>query len=153
MRTLAISTLLVLAIVACGEGDRTETTQSDATSTTTTEAGGEMSTTVKPPPRAPDINLTGFPEWFQDEDAAPENLAAVIAENLDAEYVGSMAVHWPTGGLGCGSGENELQVVTPGFVIFYDTGESLIRVHASESGQWKECDLGRPLDGTPVFNS
>lgn len=152
MRILAISSLLVLALVACGEGDSTETTPSDANSTTT-ENSGETSTTVKPPPRAPDIDLAGIPEWFQNEDAAPEDLVAVIAEELEAEYVGSMAVQWPTGGLGCGSGENELQVVTPGFVIFYDTGGSPIRVHASESGQWKECDLGRPLDGTPVLNS
>lgn len=153
MRILAISSLLVLALVACGQGDTTETTQSDATSTTTTEPGGETSTTVKPPPRAPDIDLAGVPDWFQDEDAAPESLVAVIGEELDADYVGSMAVQWPTGGLGCGSGQNELQVITPGFVILYDTGESLTRVHASETGQWKECDLGRPLDGTPVLNS
>ena len=153
MRILAISGLLVLAIVACGEGDNTETTLSDATSTTTTEPNAETSTTVKPPPRPPDIDLTGIPDWFQNEDAAPEGLVAVIGEELDAEYVGSMAVLWPTGGLGCGSGETELQVVTPGFVIFYETGESLVRVHASETGQWKECDLGLPLDGTPVLTS
>lgn len=153
MRILAISGLLVLAVVACGEGDATETTQSDAISTTTTIPGGETSTTVKPPPRAPDIDLTDLPDWFQDEDAAPESLVAVIGEELDAEYVGSMAVQWPTSGLGCGSGENELQVVTPGYVIFYDTGDGLARVHASETGQWKECDLGRPLDGTPVLTS
>lgn len=152
MRLLAISGLLVLAIVACGEGDATDTTPPDA-ATTTTEQSGETSTTVEPPPRAPDIDLSEFPVWFQNEDAAPASLVAVIGDELDAEYVGSMAVQWPTGGLGCGSGGNELQVVTPGHVIFFDGGDRLIRVHSSDTGLWKECELGRPLDGTPVLTS
>ncbi|MEX0795202.1 MAG: hypothetical protein WEB67_13215 [Acidimicrobiia bacterium] len=153
MRLMAISSLLMLAIVACGEGDATDTTQSNAISTTTTEQSGETSTTMEPPPRAPDIDLSEFPDWFQNEDAAPESLVRVIGDELDAEYVGSMAVQWPTGGLGCGSGENELQVVTPGYVIFFDAGDRLIRVHSSDTGLWKECELGRPLDGTPVLTS
>lgn len=153
MRILAISSLLVLAVVACGEGDATETTQPDATSTTSTEPSAETSTTVNPPPRAPDLDLAGIPDWFQNEDAAPDSLVRVIGEELGAEYVGSMAVQWPTGGLGCGSGGNELQVVTPGHVIFFDSGDRLIRVHSSDSGLWKECELGRPLDGTPVLTS
>lgn len=153
MRFLTISSLLVLMVVACGEGDSTETTRSDATSTTTTGQGGETSTTMEPPARAPDIDLSEVPDWFQDEDAAPESLVQIIVDELQAKYVGSMAVQWPTGGLGCGSGGNELQVVTPGYVIFFDSGDTLIRVHTSESGLWKECDLGRPLDGTPVLTS
>lgn len=153
MRILAISSLLVLAIVACGEGDATETTQAGDTSTTTTEPDGETSTTVKPPPRAPDIDLSAFPGWFQNEDAAPESLVRVIGDEVEAEYVGSMAVQWPTGGLGCSSGGNELQVVTPGYVIFFDSGDRLVRVHSSDTGLWKECDLGRPLEGTPVLTS
>lgn len=151
MRSIAISGLLVLALAACGEGDATETTQSNTT--TTTEQTGETSTTVETPPRAPDIDLAEFPDWFQNEDAAPESLVMVIGAELDADYVGSMAVLWPTGGLGCGSGENELQVVTPGHVIFFDSGDRLIRVHSSDTGLWKECELGRPLDGTPVLTS
>jgi hypothetical protein len=150
MRLLAITGFIALAVTACGDGGTTESTESD---TTTTTERGETSSTVEAPPRAPDIDLSELPDWFQNEDAAPESLAAVIGDELDAEYVGSMAVQWPTGGLGCGSGGNELQVVTPGFVIFYENSESLVRVHASETGQWKECDLGRPLEGTPVLTS
>jgi hypothetical protein len=150
MRFLAITGLIALAITACGDGETTETTASEAT--TTTESG-ETTSTVEPPPRAPDTDLSEIPDWFQNEDAAPESLVAVIGDELDAEYVGSMAVQWPTAGLGCGSGGNELQVVTPGFVIFYDNEGTLLRVHASETGQWKECELGRPLDGTPVLTS
>lgn len=142
--------LLALAITACGDGGTTETTESD---TTVSTADAVTTSTVEPPPRAPDIDLSQLPDWFQDEDVAPESLVAVIGDELEAEYVGSMAVQWPTGGLGCGSGGNELQVVTPGFVIFYEANESLIRVHASETGQWKECDLGWPLEGTPVLTS
>ncbi len=153
MRFLAISGLLALVLVACGGGDATERPQPDAISTPTTDPGGETSTTVKPPPRAPDIDLSGFPEWFQNEDAAPESLVRVIGEGLDAEYVGSMAVQWPTGGLGCGSGGNELQVVTPGYVIFFDSGDRLVRVHSADSGLWKECELGHPFNGTPVLTS
>lgn len=153
MRMMAISSLLVLAAVACGEGNATDTTQSDAISTTTTEQSGETSTTVEPPPRAPDIDLSEIPDWFQNEDAAPQGVVLAIGEELDAEYVGSMAVQWPTGGLGCGSGGNELQVVTPGHVIFFDSGDRLIRVHTSDAGLWKECGLGRPLDGTPILTS
>jgi hypothetical protein len=152
MRLLAIPGLIVLAVVACGEGDTTDMTQSDATSTTTGQSE-ETSTTVEPPPRAPDIDLSEFPDWFQNEDAAPESLVQVIGDELNAEYVGSMAVQWPTGGLGCGSGEYELQVVTPGHVIFFDSGDRLIRVHSSDTGLWKECELGLPLDGTPVLTS
>jgi hypothetical protein len=150
MRLFAIAGLIALAIAACGDGETTETTESDATPTS---EAGDTTSTLEPPPRAPDIDLSAFPDWFQNEDAAPESLVAVIGDELDAEYVGSMAVQWPTGGLGCGSGGNELQVVTPGFVIFYDSDGSLRRVHASETGQWKECELGRPLEGTPVLTS
>ena len=155
MRFLAIVGLIALAVVACGDGDGdgTGTTQSDSIATTTTEPGGETSTSVEPPPRAPDIDLSEIPEWFQNEDAAPESLVTVIGAELDAEYLGSMPVQWPTGGLGCGSGGNELQVVTPGYVIFFDSGDRLVRVHTSETGLWKECDLGRPLDGNPVLTS
>ena len=153
MRMMAISSLLVLAAVACGEGDATDATLSDPISTTSTELSGETSTTVEPPPQAPDVDLSEVPDWFQNEDAAPESLILVIGEELDAKYVGSMAVQWPTGGLGCGSGGNELQVVTPGHVIFFDSGDRLIRVHTSDTGLWKECELGRPLDGTPVLTS
>lgn len=152
MRLLAISTLLVLAVVACGEGDATDLTQIDATSSTV-EQSGETSTTMESPPRAPDLDLGALPDWFQNEDAAPESLIEVIGDELDAEYLGSMAVQWPTGALGCSSGGNELQVITPGHVIFFDSGDALIRVHSSESGLWKECPLGRPLEGTPVLTS
>ncbi|CAN5874971.1 hypothetical protein BH23ACT4_BH23ACT4_08060 [soil metagenome] len=153
MRFLAISALLALALASCGDGDTTESTNSDNISTTTNESSGETSTTVQPPPRAPDIDLSEFPDWFQNEDAASEGLVQVIGDELNAEYVGSMAVQWPTGGLGCGSGGNELQVVTPGHVIFFDAGDRLVRVHSSDTGLWKECELGRPLDGTPVLTS
>jgi hypothetical protein len=152
MRLLAISGLLVLAVVACGEGDATDTTQAGATSTTA-EQSGDTNTTMEPPPRAPDLDLSALPDWFQNEDAAPESLIQVIGAELEAEYLGSMAVQWPTGALGCGSGGNELQVITPGHVIFFDSGDALIRVHSSETGLWKECPLGRPLDGTPVLTS
>ena len=150
MRLLAITGLIALAITACGDAGTTETTEPD---TTTTTEDAETTSTLEPPPRAPEVDLSEPPDWFQKEDVAPEGLVAVIGEELDAEYLGSMAVQWPTGGLGCGSGENELQVVTPGFVIFYEDSGRLVRVHASETGQWKECDLGRPLEGTPVLTS
>jgi len=150
MRLLAIAGMIALAIAACGDGETTETTESD---TTTTTEHGETTSTVELPPRPPDVDLSQLPDWFQNEDTAPESLVAVISDELDAEYVGSMSVQWPTGGLGCSSGENELQVVTPGFVIFYENTEGFLRIHASETGQWKECELGRPLDGTPVLTS
>lgn len=150
---IAATGFLALVMVACGAGDPTETTQDDSTTTTTVSDDESTSTAMEPPPRAPDFDLSGFPDWFQNEDAAPESLVSVIGEELDAEYVGSMAVQWPTGGLGCGSGGNELQVITPGFVIFFEAGDNLIRVHTSETGLWKQCELGRPLDGTPVLTS
>jgi hypothetical protein len=151
MRMVVVAGMIASLIAACGDGGATETTESDA-STTTAETG-DSTATMEPPPSGPDIDLSELPDWFENEDAAPEALVMVISAELDAEYVGSMAVQWPTGGLGCGSGENELQVVTPGYVIFFARGGSLIRVHSSENGQWKECELGRPLEGTPVLTS
>lgn len=109
---------------------------------------------MEPPPRAPSANLSELPEWFQNEDAAPAALVAVIADDLGAEYLGSMAMIWPNGGIGCSSGGIELQVVTPGHVIFFQEGAgSLIRVHSADTGRWVECDLARELEGIPVLNS
>ena len=108
---------------------------------------------MKPPIKAPEIDLTAVPDWFQDEDAAPAGLVDVIATELDGIYAGSMRVNWPTGGLGCQTSGAELQVITPGYVILYEGPDSLIRVHAGENGRWIVCGLGEPLRGTPVLNS
>lgn len=152
---LAAVAVLALTVSACAAGSsgETSTTAPTATTATTTPLAEETTSTVKPPPKAPNIDLTAIPDWFQDEDAAPDTLVAAIAERLNATYVGSMAIEWPTGGLGCGGGGAELQVITPGYVIFYQDTDTLIRVHTAESGNWKECPLGRPLEGVPTLTS
>jgi hypothetical protein len=94
-----------------------------------------------------------LPEWFQNEDAAPENLVDVIGTELDADYIGSMAVDWNSGGIGCSSGGDDLQVITPGYVIFFEKGGDLLRIHTAENGRWLECDFARALDGLPVLSS
>ncbi|HEY5890655.1 MAG TPA: hypothetical protein VIW94_08140 [Acidimicrobiia bacterium] len=108
---------------------------------------------MRPPPKAPNVDLTAMPDWFQNGDTAPDGLVEAIAGELGATYAGSMSVDWPTGGLGCGTGGAELQVITPGYVIFYQGDDSLIRVHAGENGRWLVCGVGEPLRGTPVLNS
>jgi len=149
-RFILIGAVALLSI-ACGSASNTASTKADAS--TTTSPGVDDSTTVKPPPKAPDVDLNAMPDWFQDGDTAPDGLVDTIAGNLGATYAGSMSVNWPTGGLGCGTGGAELQVVTPGYVIFYQSETSLIRVHAGENGRWLVCALGEPLRGIPVLNS
>lgn len=153
MRFVMMGAVLAL-LTACGGADTSATTSTPPTTTTTaTDEDAGNTGSVEPPPTAPNVDLAALPEWFVDEDAAPDDLIEVIGSELNAGYVGSMAVEWPTGGLGCSDGGYDLQAVTPGFVIFYEGIDGLIRVHASESGNWKECDLGRPLEGVPTVTS
>ncbi len=153
-RELAGIVSIALLIAACGSGSAAETTTApEATSSTTLASSNESTTTLAGPPPAPSTDLGGLPDWFQNEDAAPTGLINVISEELGAAYVGSMPVEWPTGALGCESGGSDLQVVTPGYVLFFQSEDSLHRVHAAENGRWIECDLARPLEGTPVLTS
>ncbi len=152
MRFVMIGAVLAL-LTACGGADTSATTSTPPTTTTTIDEDAGSTGSVEPPPTAPNVDLGTLPEWFVDEDAAPDDLIEVIGSELNAGYIGSMAVEWPTGGLGCSDGGYDLQVITPGFVIFYEGADGLIRVHASESGNWKECDLGRPLQGVPTVTS
>lgn len=146
-RSIALLSLC-LGLAACGAAE-----ESDTTTTSTTTPAEETTTTMEPPPRAPNVDLGALPDWFQDEDAAPEELIEVIGDELDADYVGSMAVDWRTAGIGCSDGGAELQVITPGYVIFYEDPDGLVRVHTAENGRWKVCDLARPFDGIPTVTS
>lgn len=141
-RTASIGAVTLVVAACAGSGAETTTTSTLATLTT-----------LAPPPSPPQVDLTALPDWFVDEDAAPADLVSAIGEELGADYMGSMAVEWPTGGLGCSTGGNDLQVITPGYVIFYRVDEDLVRIHASESGNWKPCELSRPLEGIPVLTS
>jgi hypothetical protein len=143
---------VALLFVACSNASNSDATSTTADNSATSTEPGD-STTVKPPPKAPNIDLSAPPEWFQNEDAAPSGLVETIATELGASYTGSMAVNWSTNGLGCGSGGTELQVITPGYVIYYEGVGGPIRVHAAENGRWLECGLEQPLRGTPVLNS
>ena len=139
-RTVA-ATALIIALAACSAGDSAVTSSGGAT--TTTQPG---STTTQ-------STGTELPEWFQNENAAPQSLVDVIGTELDADYVGSMAVDWNSGAIGCSSGGDDLQVITPGYVIFFEEGGKLLRIHAAENGRWLECDFARALDGLPVLTS
>lgn len=144
MKSVVGAALFLVVLTSCS---------ADTVGTSTTGPEG-ATTAVEPPPRAPSVNLNEIPEWFQNEDAAPAALVDVIAGDLGAEYVGSMAMIWPNGGIGCSSGGNELQVVTSGYVIFFEKADgSPIRVHSADTGRWVECDLWRELEGIPVLNS
>ena len=146
MRDIAKRTLWITAVClllsACSQGESGAT---DPGATTTDPQ--RTTTTVTHPPKAPNIDLGAIPDWFENTEAAPLSLIAVIGEELGAEYVGSMAVTWPTGGLGCGSGGYELQVLTPGYLIFFQDDSGPRRVHTSDTGRWVECELGRALEG------
>jgi len=143
-----LCTSIVMLVVAACSGPT-----APASSTTTTANKTETTTTVTHPPKAPDIDLGGIPDWFENTEAAPLSLVAIIGEELGAEYVGSMAVTWPTGGLGCGSDGYELQVLTPGYLIFFQDDSGPRRVHTSDTGRWVECELGQALEGVPTLNS
>lgn len=146
-RTLGV-TAICLVVSACSQSESGATDPG-----ATTSEPERTTTTVTHPPKAPDIDLTAIPDWFENTEAAPQSLVAVISEELGAEYVGSMAVTWPTAGLGCSDGGYELQVLTPGFLIFFEDDDGLRRVHTADSGRWVECDFGRALEGLPTLNS
>lgn len=124
---------------------------------------GEPATTAsQPPPQRPEpTDLGGLPDWFQNENAAPTDLTTTIAERLAEEagvstsavaLLGSMPVRWNNSGIGCARpGSQTLQVITPGWVVFYDVAGTLKRIHVADNGRWVECDLERPLEGTPVL--
>jgi hypothetical protein len=100
------------------------------------------------------LSLAQIPDWFIDEDAAPAGLIAAVTAKLGAGYIGSMQIDWNDSGLGCaGPDQMTLQVITPGYVIFLDRDGSLLRVDASSTGNWVECDPLRALDGTSLAQS
>lgn len=151
-RSLAIA--LALTIAACGnpaaDDATTTSSQTDSTIPVTTEQ--VTTTTTRQPPKPVDGEVGSIPDWFQNEDAAPVELIEVITVDLDADYLGSMQIDWNNSGLGCTDGVT-LTVITPGYVIFFEDADGLIRVHAGENGRWLVCDLARPLEGIPVVTS
>lgn len=140
--------VVVLAVSACGLGATDETTTSDAATVPPTKP---VERTVPASLHAP---FTSVPDWFHDEVALPETLAKTIAETLAAQYgvgvdavvlLGSSYTQWPNSGLGCPKpGEQVLQVLTDGYLAFFDVAGQTVRVHAASNGAWRVCDTPVP---------
>ncbi len=136
--------ILALVLVGCGAAaDGDDTTPSTQNPPTTN--AGSVPERVKPVNAQP-------PNWFSNEDAAPKELIAAIATEIDAQYLGSMQVDWNNSGIGCTDGTT-LQVITPGYLILFEHPDGLIRVHTDMRANWKVCDLARPLEGIPTVTS
>lgn len=136
--------LVLLVLTACGSeanpgADSSEPTTTTGLSphTTTSRVGGGDSATV--------------PEWFVDEGALPtsleENIRTALAERTGAEpsavaLVGSMSVQWPNSGLGCASqGEMSMQVITDGYLAYFEVSGSTYRVHTDLDSTFRICEL------------
>ena len=144
--------LFLLVVTACGTEASPGTDSSEPTTTTglgprttTSRVGGGDSATV--------------PEWFVDEGALPtsleEQIRAALAERTGAEpsavaLVGSMSVQWPNSGLGCDSpGEMSMQVITPGYLAYFEVSGSTYRVHTDLDSTIRICDLPDPTEPPP----
>jgi len=140
--------MVLLVLMACGSGA--------APATTVTGSSGETTTATGLGPRATTSRVGGadsaiVPEWFVDEGRLPtpleERIRAALAERTGAEQsavvlVGSMAVQWPNSALGCASpGEMSLQVITDGFLAYFEVKGSTYRVHTDLDSSFRICDL------------
>jgi hypothetical protein len=63
---------------------------------------------------------------------------------------GAMSVQWPNSGLGCASpGEMSMQVITDGFLAYFEASGSTYRVHTDLDSSFRICDLPGLLELPP----
>jgi hypothetical protein len=140
-------TLPVLA--ACGAGLETSSSmaQPGASEPTTTSELAPRTTTS----RVGQGDGSPIPEWFVDQGVLPAALEATIksavAERAGVDpsavaLTGSMSVQWPNSGLGCASpGEMSMQVITDGFLAYFEVSGATYRVHTDLNSSFRICDL------------
>lgn len=96
-----------------------------------------------------------MPVWFQDQAALPDGLRQEMADDLaesagvdspEVLLIGSMSVQWPNSALGCPEpGEMSLQVITDGYLAYFEVAQSTVRVHSDLAGNYRVCGLpGEP---------
>jgi len=142
-------TLMLPALVACGAGLETTsivTEPSEADSTTTTDLAPRATTSM-----VGQGDGSTVPEWFVDQGVLPQGLEALvqaaIAEDAGVEpssvvLTGSMSIQWPNSALGCPQqGEMSLQVITDGFLAYFEAGGATYRAHTDLDSSFRICDL------------
>lgn len=144
--------VMLPALAACGAGMETTSgvTDSGDTQTTTTTGLGPRTTTS----RVGQGDGSTVPEWFVDESVLPASLEAAIkaavAEKAGVDesavvLTGSMSVQWPNSALGClQPGEMSLQVITDGFLAYFEAGGASYRAHTDLDTSFRICDLLGP---------
>lgn len=140
--------IVVLAVSACGASGDDEVTVSISRAPTPTTAIDRTAPTSLHTP------IASIPDWFRDEDALPGSLAETIAGALAERYGvetdevtvrGSMYTQWPNTGLGCPKPDEQvLQVLTDGYLAFFDVAGQTVRVHAALNGAWRVCETPTP---------
>jgi hypothetical protein len=127
------------------------TTPAEGSQTTTTTGGLQPRTTTT---RVPQGDSTAIPEWFADQADLPAALSIAIKEQLAANVgtsidriteSGAMFVTWRDSGLGCSSaGEMNLQVLTDGYLAYFDVDGVSYRVHTDTGSAFRICDQSTP---------
>lgn len=123
---------------------------------TVTEPSEDSTTTSGLAPRTTTSRVgqgdgSTVPEWFVDQGALPKGLEALvqaaIAEDAGVEsssvvLTGSMSIQWPNSALGCPQqGEMSLQVITDGFLAYFEAGGATYRAHTDLDSSFRICEL------------
>jgi hypothetical protein len=153
---------LTVTLAACGPTVPSfENTTGPETSSTTLQAEGSQASTTTGGPhppttatRVPQADSAAIPEWFADQTDLPAALSIAIKEQLAANgetsidkitESGAMFVTWRDSGLGCsGAGEINLQVLTDGYLAYFDVAGVTYRVHTDTGSAFRICDSSSP---------
>lgn len=141
--------LALPVLAACGAGLETSTsvTQPGSSEPTTTSELAPRTTTS----RVGQGDGSTVPEWFVDEGVLPASLEAAVkaavaemagVDESAVALTGSMSVQWPNSALGCPQqGEMSLQVITDGFLAYFEAGGATYRAHTDLDSSFRICDL------------
>lgn len=178
MRHAALAFVIALAACAAGPGSNGQsssattassgTTLEESMSTTpstlpeATDPEGTTTSGLQPRPattRAPQIDLAGVPDWFSDQGPLPPELSNAIKAKLASDAgVGvdqvveeaAMFVTWRNSALGCQApGEMSLQVLTDGYLAYFDVAGDRYRVHTDLDSAFRICNLAGAPDPLP----
>ena len=166
MRLLAIGVIVALLAGCGGTGGDPEDTASEEGTTTegtdttsTDDVADSPITTISERPTPTRLGREIVPDWFADEGALPKDIEEIAREKVAAasgvepseiELQGSMYVTWRDSALGCPADrEFYLQVLTDGYLAYFEAGGVTYRVHTDTGSSIKVCDRPGEPDVLP----
>ncbi|NIA25333.1 MAG: hypothetical protein GWP04_07155 [Gammaproteobacteria bacterium] len=149
--TTAPASTTTVEPVAGGAGSTTTTEPAVAPTVTSEEAVPVTTVTTLPPERIGEPIGTAVPSWFVADAIVPVSLEAAARTRLatdlnvseaEVAYLGAMLVQWPNSALGCPEkGMVYLQVITDGYLMYFQVGQNTYSVHTDTNGNFVVCSL------------